>query len=398
MKIVFVSEINPFPPLGGDSIRPFNLLKALQSFASVHLVVLDCEGVYKNQFSELSKDSGVESITYINKTKTAGSGLIERLRPRQKVLDELAEIANQVQPDIVFLEYGYIAHYYQAFPGCKVIFDTQNIQSEIDRQLAILPSSKLCKKIYANLVWKASEYHERKYLPACHAVVAVSSQDREYYKNFVDPNTLWVIPNFIDISKYKSPDILRTSQNPNIVFTGSMDAFQNQMAGDYLLEKIWSKIAEKIPNCELFIVGKNPPQRWLEISDPRIHVTGQVASTIPYLKSADVAIVPVLHGSGTRYKILEAMACGVPVVSTPLGCQGLDVQNGIDILIEEAADKLAERTIELFKSPQKRASITARGYYLVEQEYSLEANKAKLQNLCNRLLGIKNEDSILSKA
>ncbi|HEY9706926.1 MAG TPA: glycosyltransferase family 4 protein, partial [Oculatellaceae cyanobacterium] len=191
--------------------------------------------------------------------------------------------------------------------------------------------------------------------------------------------------------KYPSP-VATKKQSLRVVFTGSMDAFQNQRAGDYLLEQIWPLIARELPQSELFIVGKNPPARWLSIPDPRVRVTGKVESVIPFLQDANVAIVPILDGSGTRFKILEAMACGVPVVSTPLGCQGIDVQNGFDILVEESADLLAQRTIELLKSPQQQISISSKAYKLVEQKYSLEANKYKLQSLCSMLLKVNNEN------
>lgn len=385
MKIIFVTEINPFPPLGGESIRVSNLLKALQSFASVHLVILDTQRNKKHHIYETQDNSPVETITYIDKQKTLGSGLFERFRPSRKVLNELVEIAKKLQPEIVWLEYAYIAHYRNAFPGIKVIFGTHNIQSELDRQIASSPTSNLFRKIYSNLVWKASKYHELKYLPTCNAVITVSNQDLDYYKGFVEPSKLWVIPNFIDLRNYPFQDL---SKNPNIniVFTGSMDALQNQRAGDYLLEQIWPKIADVMPECELFIVGKNPPIRWLEIPRPRVCVTGQVASTIPFLQASNVAIVPIIDGSGTRFKIIEAMACGIPVVSTPLGCQGLDVHNGVDILIEEETEMLTRRTIELLNSPQLQTSIAAKAYQLVQQKYSIEANRTNLYNLCSMLV------------
>jgi glycosyltransferase involved in cell wall biosynthesis len=381
MKILFVTEINPFPPLGGDTIRAFNIIKALQSFASVHLVVLGGASI-----SEKHNYPYVETVSHIAKDKKPGSGLMERLRPFKNVLTQLETANKQIKPDIVWLEYTYIAHYQQAFPECPIIFDSQNVQSEIDRQLAVQCDSNLLKKAYAHLVWKASVYHERKYLPTCDAVLAVSQDDLAYYKSYIEPKKLWLLPNFIELLKYTAEENIQKCSQPTVVFTGSMDAFQNQKAGEYLLEKIWTQIAKEIPDAQLFIVGKNPPQHWLDTPRERVKVTGKVDSTVAYIKAAHVAIVPVLDGSGTRYKILEAMACGVPAVSTSLGAQGLDVRNGIDILIEDSPELLAQRTIELLKSPQQQAAIAENGFRLVEQKYSLEANRDLLQKLCNQLL------------
>lgn len=387
MKIIFVTEINPFPPLGGDCLRAFNLLKALKSFSEVHLVIIDYGCSYDKEAIDAQAAAVVKSIAYIDIPKKPGNGLVERVRPRQDILAQLRSVASSANPDVAFLEYGYIAHYAQAFPECKIIFDTQNVQSDIDLQIAKLPTINLPRQVYAGLVWKASQYHEQKYLPRCDSVLAVSEIDLAHYKRQIPLTKLQLVPNFIELSRYVHKGApIKSTESPHIVFTGSMDAFQNQQAGDYLLENIWPRVLQDLPDCQLLMVGKNPPQRWINSHHPNVHITGTVPTTVPFIKAADVAIVPVLHGSGTRYKILEAMACGTPVVSTSLGCQGLNVTNGVNILIEDKADQFAKGLVDLLTSPHRQAAFAERGYRLVEEQYSLESTSLVLQNLCKKLL------------
>lgn len=383
MKLIFITEFNPFPPVGGETLRAFNIIKALSSFAEVHLGLIDNSIIHTVDEKDYPY---IKSVNYIHKSKTLGTGLRERVRPLPEVFNQLADLSNLIKPDIVWLDYTYIAHYQGAFPKSKIIYGSHNVQSEIDRQLAMLPIVNPIRKAYANLVWKASKYHEQKYLCNCDAVVTVSKQDMQYYANLIEPDKLWIIPNFIDLSQYSSQDPSTKRFYPTVIFTGSMDAFQNQNGGEFLLEQIWPKILKQIPNCQLFIVGKNPPKHWLKKYSNRVHITGEVASTIPYLKSSNVAIVPILHGSGTRFKILEAMACNIPVVSTPLGAMGLVVRNEINIFIEEESDMLARKVINLLMDSQYQMTIAENGYKLVEQNYSLEANRSKLYELCNKCL------------
>jgi polysaccharide biosynthesis protein PslH len=386
MKIVFVTEINPFPPFGGSELRAFNLLKALQSFASVHFVLLK-SAAHRHIVidSELKDTFNLASFTCLEFSDSPGSGLLGRVLTQQRVLAELKKINSAIAPDIVFLDYAYIAHYRSAFPNSKIVVGSHNVQSEIDRQIAELPN-RLPAKIYANLVWRASQYHERVLFPKGDAIIAVSQEDLAYYEKYIDPRKLWMVPNFIDLNGYSPGEEIAEKRRPRIVFSGSMDAFQNQQAGEYFLRDIWPRIAEALPECDLFIVGKNPPQTWRDSADERIHVTGKVPSVIAFLQSADVSVVPLLHGSGTRLKILEAMACHVPVVSTSLGAQGIDGQTGHDIFIKNDPQGFADSVIQILKSPEDKRWLAQNGYHLVKQKYSLEANQSKIHQLCQELV------------
>jgi polysaccharide biosynthesis protein PslH len=386
MKIVFVTEINPFPPFGGSELRTFNLLKALQSFAEVHFVLLkSIAHRHMSVDTELKDSFNLASFTCVEFPDSSGSGLLGRIFKQSHILSELKKINEAIAPDIACLDYAYLAHYRTAFPDSKIIVGSHNVQSELDRQITELPGS-LSAKLYATLVWRASQYHEKILFPKGDAIIAVSPEDLDYYQSYIASDKLWMIPNFIDLSQYSPGQKPDDQQRQRVIFSGSMEAFQNQQAGEYLLQKIWPIITAALPDCDLFIVGKNPPQHWQSLASDHIHITGKVPSVIDFIRSADVAVVPLLHGSGTRLKILEAMACHIPVVSTSLGAQGLEGQSGQDIFIKDDPQGFADSVIQLLKSPDDKKRLAQNGYQLVKQKYSLEANQSKINQLCHDLV------------
>lgn len=404
MKIIFVTQVRPHPAISGDSIRVNNLLKALKSFASIHFVLIGNGTCLKSKLSEIKAALDVESFTYLADEKLANVNdrlksclrLQQVLSHNSRALRALTELAETIQPDIAWLDYGFIAHYQTAFSKLKtkVIFDTHNVESSLNQQRISL-GNNLPSQAFRYLCWQASVYHERKYLPTCDAVLAVSHHDLEFYKAFIPRTKLHVIPNFIDLSSYESYATPPNRSHPQLIFVGSMAAFQNRAAGEFLLSQIWPKISQAIPECQLFLVGSSPPEHWFAIQDPNVHVTGRVASPIPFLKSSQVAVVPLLHGSGTRLKILEAMACNIPIVSTALGCEGLEITNTIDIMVADTPDRFAERTIGLLKSPGQRSAIADNAYQLVKAEYSVEANRSKLYSLCTDLIRANRQSELV---
>lgn len=384
MKILFITQVHPFPLSGGDNIRVAGILKALSQFATVDLVLIGVEPARRTAITEALLHSCVASITYF-KDQIEWGYVFKNLKPIASDLQFFREIAANKCPDLIWLDYGYIAHYRAAFPDYKVIFDTHNVESSLLQQRINL-TRNFVKKLSRTLLWQAGKHYEHKHLPSCDVVITTSHTDLEYYQQFIPLDRLVVIPNFIDLHLYKEQHDPQTIGSARIIFTGNMGSFQNQQAGDFLLTLIWPFITKAVPECELFLVGKNPPAHWLQLQHPKVHVTGAVESVIPFLKSSTLAIVPLLHGSGTRLKILEAMACGVPVVSTSVGCEGLEATDGADIVIADQAEMLAQRSIELLQSPQRRALMTLKAQQLVQEKYSLEANRIKLQHLCQQLM------------
>jgi glycosyltransferase involved in cell wall biosynthesis len=177
-------------------------------------------------------------------------------------------------------------------------------------------------------------------------VIAVSKADVEIFAAYYGA-TASDIPTGVDL-EYFAP-VSALPREVNLIFLGSMDWMPNIDGVRFFVEEVLPLIRQANPACSLDIVGRNPPPQILALAerDPRIRVTGTVPDVRPYLWSAEVAIVPLRIGGGTRLKIYEAMAAGTPVVSTTIGAEGLPVRPETDIRIGDDPRQFARACLEL---------------------------------------------------
>jgi len=257
---------------------------------------------------------------------------------------------------------------------------THNIQSKLSKQkLATLPRNSF---YFKSLLHCHVEYlHERFLFKRFDRVISVSEADRRYYTKIVGETKSKVIPNFINESWYNTTKAIMPEDN-TVIVTGNFCAFQNVMGAQWLLREIWPNVHKKVPDAHLKIVGccAETIISYAERSEG-ISCIGKVPSIVPYLRSATVAAVPLLHGSGTRIKILEALACGVPVVSTSLGAEGLKLTSGEDCIIADSPNEFAQAIIELFEAPAMRERLAQNGLKLLTEDYGWRVNAERVRHL-----------------
>jgi glycosyltransferase involved in cell wall biosynthesis len=200
-----------------------------------------------------------------------------------------------------------------------------------------------------------------------HHVIAVSEADREAMSHMVDPSHISVVPTGVDLSKYQYDPNARPS-GPLVVFTGSMDWEANIDGVEFFCKEIWPLVLAKVPQARFRIVGRDPHPRVKKLVSESVEVTGTVPSIVDHLREAAVFVVPLRIGGGTRIKIYEGMAMGKATVSTTVGAEGLDVQHGRDILLEDSPAGFAGTILTFLQSDDVRrryeaaAATTARKY------------------------------------
>jgi glycosyltransferase involved in cell wall biosynthesis len=197
-----------------------------------------------------------------------------------------------------------------------------------------------------------------------------------------------VVENGVDVAFHSDREIedawRRASGKPgdthrDLLFVGSMDYHANIDAAVRFARETWRPLRERLPDLRFVIVGRNPaPEVQALASIPGVVVTGTVDDVRPYYRGAVAEVVPLRVGSGTRLKILEAMAAGVPVVSTSLGAEGLDVTDGRDILLAETPEAMLEAVQSLANSAERRREIAAAGRELARTRYDWPILGAKL--------------------
>ncbi len=214
--------------------------------------------------------------------------------------------------------------------------------------------------------------YERSVCRAAGRVVAVSSADALQICSLFGVEHVTAIPTGVDVDFFAPP--LTPPRAADLVFVGSMDWLPNVDGVAYFIEKILPLVRRHKPDCTVAIAGRMPPEKLVRMSqqDPGIIVTGTVPDVRPYLWGSSVSIVPLRIGGGTRLKIYESMAAGVPVVSTTVGAEGLDIDPPRNILVADDPERFAAACLCLLGDAGERARMAAEAREMVRARYSWE--------------------------
>lgn len=206
------------------------------------------------------------------------------------------------------------------------------------------------KRAYLRSQWHRAVAFEKQACSRFDAVVAVSKDDAEVFRNDYGHGRVFDIGTGVDTDYFTPVNGDRTTK-PNIVFTGSMDWLPNSDAVQWFIKEIFPLIKQEVPEATFTVVGRDPFPDLLELAkrDPAIRVTGRVDDVRPYMREAAVFVVPIRIGGGTRLKIFEAMAMGLPVVSTTVGAEGLPVTDGNEIVLRDSPDTFSRSVISLLQ-------------------------------------------------
>lgn len=273
----------------------------------------------------------------------------------------------------------------KALPAKTLLFQ-HNVESQIWKRLSD-NARGLVGKAYFKEQWRRMAAFERDRCAAFDGVVGVSEEDCRHMREvFGLGNVMGSVPTGVDVAYFQGATAAK--KPGSIVFLGSMDWMANIDGVAWFAEQMFPSIKARIPGACLSVVGRNPTARVRELAkgDPAIEVTGTVEDVRPYVAAAEVVVVPLRVGSGTRIKIFEAMAAGIPVVSTRIGAEGLPVEHGRDILLADEPADFISCVERLLRDPQLRARIGASGLELVRANFGWEPVTKVFENYCAKLL------------
>lgn len=403
MKILFTSPVLEHPPAGGSQLRVENSIKALAQVCEMDIISRSPPSIAGGETAELFyKQFAREFLVMPGVSHLSANKYIRRLqrdfanlggKDIRRQAQFLVDHARRRGIGIVWFGYGNISHPLMKAvkaiaPELKLVCDTDSVWSRF--VLRALPYAKGLRRLWIQYQGAKKEYEERAWVNMCDVTTAVSEFDADYYRSLTDtPHKVQVFSNVIDVDTYQNPPPSPARFNtPCIYLAGVFGHTHSPMdvAARWMLEEVLPLIRKQRHDVHFYIVGKRSDERFGHLQDPNITVTGQLPSVLPYLCNADVALVPLKFESGTRYKILEAGACKVPLVSTTLGAEGLPVRDGEHLLIADTPADFAAATLRLLDDKTLAARLAENCYKLVYEHYGIATLKREAAAILEQLL------------
>ena len=221
-------------------------------------------------------------------------------------------------------------------------------------------------------------------------VITMSGVDARFLRHRLPSHPcIAEIPNGVDTDHYfYAPSM---PENHDLLFIGSFDHSPNVEGLRFFLREVFPLVKSSVPDARLFIVGPGPYHTVGEVaSEPSAIATGLVEDTRPHLHGCSVFVAPILAGSGTRLKILEAMSAGIPVVSTSVGIEGIDALGESHLLVADTPRAFADSVVRLLHSPKLREQLRSNARSLVESSYEWQTIGERLEGVYRRLLQARN--------
>jgi sugar transferase (PEP-CTERM/EpsH1 system associated) len=386
MRILFVTSHFPYPLNDGSKIRDYLLIRELSSLCAVFLV----------SFIESEQEN---DYRYHLESCCAGIETILRKRPRQvpaairyasNLLSDwpftvqdfwdkgfaarLRELCEQWQIDVVQLQKLQMVSYRNHLPfSVPCVLDHHNVDSILWHRYSESVRNPLAK-LFLQMQFKKAYRLERNLCKLFDCVLAVSEHDRQVLAE-MSGSCIETAPIGVDLA-YFSPleysiSDRRADDAFTLVFTGSMSWYPNRHAAISFAREVFPRVRRALPSARFYIVGRDPTadvQR-LESEILGVFVTGSVPDVRPYLAKADVVVAPINVGSGTKVKVLEAMAMGKPVVASPEAAEGVSARHGVEICVAGSADQFVSAILDL-SEPQRREAMGMAARRFVEVHHN----------------------------
>jgi sugar transferase (PEP-CTERM/EpsH1 system associated) len=397
LNVLVIAARLPFPPRWGFATRVYHLTRQIAARHNVTLLTYagsaDAENVER-----LRQEFAVETVTRDHPSRRAKRAKQLRSLASRTPYDSLAthsadmqrlidRVAAAQRVDVVQIE-STLLSIFRLPKDALVIVDEHNIDYEYYDRMRENERSPLRRAFY-----RLEQLRFRRFEQRCWREVdgCVMTSEREAAEvRQVAPETPAIgVPNGVDV------DYFQPSEEPveprTIVFNGTLDYRPNLDGAAFLVEQILPRLRERHPDVRVMLVGRGSTADLESFSGPGVEVTGEVPDVRPYLARAAVVAVPIRTGSGTRLKVVEGLAMGKPMVSTTLGCEGVDVRHEEHLLIADTPETFAESLARLLDDPDYGEALGRAGRRKMVDEYSWAYAGELLESLYRRVVGARSE-------
>lgn len=337
----------------------------------------------RTNFKAIFVDTSINMVDAFSNLVTADTYHVSRFFSSDvdKALDELLQ---KEEFDVVICESIYVAPYIpilRRLSNAKIILRSHNLEFSIWHRLAKSHRSGI-KKTYLKILTRQLKDYEVSLLGEIDGLIAINADEMKHYRRLGFTRKGITVPFGIKPESYTPSDDF----DPDSVFhLGSMDWKPNEEGIEWFLEKVWPEVVQKNPNLVLYLAGRRMPDWLLGLRLRNVKVIGEVASARDFINSKNIMIVPLKSGGGMRVKIIEALALRKPVVSTPLGANGVAVKNGEHAMIARKPSEFAEAILSLAANRNMASEIAANGRALVLEHYDTGKLSGKLNDFLTKV-------------
>lgn len=405
MKILFLTQIVPYPPDSGPKVKTWQVLRYLHecghqitlvSFVRAeeekHLDAIRKLGIQVYPVT-MRRNRVMDAIYWLQSNLSGKPFLIERdnLKPMRDLVTELMkkEAYDVAHADQLTMTQFFLDLEKLHLPKRPVrVFDAHNATWMIVKRMGG-KSLKILNPIL-NLESKRVKEYEGRVVRDFEWTLAVTDIDRDLLLEAVqtigkikdERNRILSIPITVDSSELTP--VRRSGNTLNIMTLGTLHYPPNADGIRWFIQEVFPRVQSELNQVTLSVIGKNPPADFLQIaqqSQGKVEVTGYVEDLTPCLERACLMVVPVRVGSGMRVRILEAFARGIPVVTTTIGLEGIEARPGQDVLVADEPEDFAREVIRLAKDPLLQEQLANNGRALIEQVYDRKIALQKMDRV-----------------
>jgi glycosyltransferase involved in cell wall biosynthesis len=349
------------------------LPKEFDHYKEMHLVEVDNRVKAKDAFLNLFSNQSYHISRFVS--------------PKFQL--KLIELLQANEYDIIQLETLYLAPYVDLirnYSKAKIVMRSHNIEHEIWKRITE-NTSLGAKKMYLSLLTRRLESFELEYLNKYDMMVAITQRDLNFFKQLGCSIPAHVTPIGLELKDYKR--VANKGKIPTFCFIGSLDWMPNSEGIDWILDKVWPKVLEQVPNAVFHIAGRNTPDSLLTKASKNIIIHGEVPDAADFINSHDVMLVPLFSGSGMRVKILEGMALGKVVLSTDLGLEGIHAKHKEQVLIANTVKDYVNEIVACYQNPNSIQVIGTAAADFIEEHYDNLSIGKRLLDFYTELIGSK---------
>jgi polysaccharide biosynthesis protein PslH len=386
MKVLFIAPRIPFPLLQGDRLICYYRLKALSQQHQITLLTFyqsEKDLQYLAKIEDMCHEVHAihlpkwQSI-YNCATNTIGSKLPFQVAYYRSTEFQTAlnRITTETKFDIVHYFLLRMAEYRVPSEIVEVIDLIDSMQLNLSSRLKV---EKPITKFFVREELRRMTSYELDVVSRFKNAILVSQRDAEYFQK--SGKEIDVIPLGIDIDLFR-PQPPNVNSVVRLIFAGHMSYSPNIYAVQWFIENCWLKVQDSCPNTQFIIAGADAPAEIVNLGDrSHIMVTGRVDSMADTLSQSDIAVVPMQSGSGMQFKILEAMSCGLPVITTSFGLGTIKAVPDQQIVVADTADDFISRVVELVRDAHKRVEIGRNARIFIEENHSWHHAAAKIRSI-----------------